>query len=304
MTIAKKAQYSVPEDWAFMNAADDSEEYEVELDHALPQLADDSEREEEVDDTFLYELEEGSGEGEIVFLVPEIPGADGEDLDFGLEVDEPEEEIEVEEKDPWDWQSLGLGSFLTWLSGMIENTPRHTGRDTTGIEKVIAYFEALNKEISKAMRSDYRNEIDSAKAEEARAQIEDGLERLIDRLEKLRITKYKRHAKNKKAGYSAEFVKEGQKATHVGGIVVTVPLLISTIARACINGTVSAGHDIEDSFKKFSDMYKLSTREKAEVIQLMSDMGYPIRRDRGVLLDEEINTTSSDNVDWAANFPS
>ena len=98
-------------------------------------------------------------------------------------------------------------------------------------------------------------------------------------------------------------VKKAQKATHVGGIIVTVPLLISSIARTCINSMVSAGKDIEDVFDKLAKKYDLTSREEMETMQLLADMGYPMRRPRGYLRDEEIDTTSVDNFDWNANYP-
>lgn len=258
-----------------------------------------------------YDDPDMDGEGELVFHLSSIPGAEDESEilvepdESDLEVSEPEE-VEVEEKDPWDWSSGGAKNFLQWLHSMMTNVPRHSGRDTTGLEKAIAYFEALDREITKAMRVDYHNEINSAKAEEARAQIEDGLERLVDRLERVRTTKYKRHQKKsrKKADNQSEmFVKEAQKHTHVGGIVVTVPLLISRIARTCINGMVSGGHDIERMFTKLSEKYDLTKREQAELLQLLADMGYPVRRDRGFDLDEDFDASSSDNFDFNANYP-
>lgn len=281
MTLAKKSQYEdIP---------------------PQPDVAADADGAEEV----TLELESPDGDfEEIVFLLPKIPGADDDGdiiIDEPAEIEVADETIEVEDKDPWDWSSRGLSGFLGWVQEMLANVPRHSGRDTTGIERVISYFEAINKEITKAMRQDFRNEIDSAKAEEARSEIENGLERLLDRLEQLRSTKYKRKKKSWVA--DSGIVKEAQKATHVGGIVVTVPLLISRIARTCINGMVSAGHDIEDMLTKLSKKYDLTNREQAEVMQLLADMGYPVRRDRGFDLDEEISTTSSDNYDWAANFP-
>ena len=253
-------------------------------------------------------------QNDLVFTMPSVPGA-LDQSEIVLEEDGPAEievsdkdgdgEVEVAMSDPWDWKSHGLGNFLKWLMGMMKGVPPHSGRDTGGIERAIAYFEALDKEITKAMRSDYKNEIDSAKAEEARAEIENGLERLVERLEKLRTTKYNRYKKKAKGeSFMADetLVKEAQKATHVGGIVITVPLFISRLARICINGTVSAGHDMEDMFERLSKKYKLTTREQAELMQLLQDMNYPIRRDRGFDLDEEIDETSSDNYDWAGNF--
>jgi ubiquitin C-terminal hydrolase len=82
------------------------------------------------------------------------------------------------------------------------------------------------------------------------------------------------------------------------------PLFASRIARICINGTVSAGHDISDMFQKQVKKWKLTDREQAEVMQLLSDMGYPLREDRGYMPDEEVDVTSSDNYDWSAQYSS
>lgn len=266
----------------------------------------------DADELVLLEFEE-PGQEDIVFILPDVPGADDQseivldedkaDAD-SMVVMEPEDEVEVEEKDPWDWHSDGLSKFLHWLKERIEGVPRHSGRDVSGLERALAYFEALEKEITKAMRQDYKGEIDVAKAEEARDEIEYGIERLVERLEKVKSSKYKRHAKKtKKAEADEMLVKEGQKHTHVGGIVVTVPLFISTLARTLINGAVSAGHDIEDMFDKLSEKYKLTDREQLELVQLLKDMGYAVRRDRGYKIDEKYDETSSDNFDFASNFP-
>jgi hypothetical protein len=90
-----------------------------------------------------------------------------------------------EDIDDWNWEKGGTAKFLDWLQTRFKSIPQHSGSDTTGIERAISYFERLNVEISRAMKKDYKREIDAAKAEEARAEIMKGLERLLDRLEKL-----------------------------------------------------------------------------------------------------------------------
>uniref|UniRef100_UPI0020289F2C hypothetical protein n=1 Tax=Caballeronia sp. INML3B TaxID=2921749 RepID=UPI0020289F2C len=85
--------------------------------------------------------------------------------------------------------------------------------------------------------------------------IDDGILALIDAINKLNKMK---KGKRKK---TASLVKEGQKIAGVQGIVVTVPLLISRIARVCINGMVSGGHDIEDLFHRQAEKYDLTVRE-------------------------------------------
>ena len=239
---------------------------------------------------------------EFRFSLDNIPGAPNAQ-EIVIEPDE-ENEIEVEadpgDSDSWKWEHP---SFLPWLGKMFSKVPPHSGYDTTGLEKATAYFETLDREISKAMRTDFKDEIDAAQAERAREQIETGLERLVDRLEKVRTDKYKRHGKKKKGwAEDAGLVKEAQKATNITGITITVPLLISRIARVCINGMVSAGHDIEDMFKRQVAEYSLDKREQAELSQLLSDMGYAMMQDRGYPVGEPVNISHNNNFDWNTQY--
>jgi hypothetical protein len=237
------------------------------------------------------------------FVLPNVPGADNQDeIEDPAEivVEEEPESISVEEPDVWDWQKRGgISKFPTWLHHMFQNSPPHTGHDTVGLERIIAYLGALDREISKAVRSDLKSELDMSQIETARNEIQKGCDRCTDRLEKIISNK---RPKKKKAQADGELVKEGQKISGIKGIMVTVPLLISRIARVCINGMVSGGHDIEDLFKRQAELYKLTMREKAELLQLLEDCGYTMRRDRGIHPDEDIDIRRSDNFDWAANY--
>ena len=78
--------------------------------------------------------------------------------------------------------------------------------------------------------------------------------------------------------------------------------MISGIARVCINGMVSAGHDIETTYKDQVKKYILDDREQAEVRWLLLDMGFTMRGDRGFMPDEDVDPRSSDNYDWSANY--
>lgn len=104
-------------------------------------------------------------------------------------------------------------------------------------------------------------------------------------------------------GFENGLYKTAQKVYGVGsGIMITVPILLSRIARVCINGTVSAGHDIEDLYNRQVKKWNLSEREQAEVQQLLFDMGYPLRQDRGFMPEDDLEVWDSDNMDWAANY--
>lgn len=247
---------------------------------------------------------------EISFKLPPLPGSDAEMpievcTDDDIEVEDKKkdkndlaEKADLEVKDPSDYRSYKAIDLPQWVKYMFDHIPRHTGKETIGIERCIAYLKRFNSDLSKAITSDFKGEADIAKLEEARRETHNAVQRLEDALDKLN------EGYGRKKASKEDIVKEGQKATHVGGIIITVPLLISRVARVCINGSVSAGKDIEDLFARQVKKYNLSDREQAETMTLLSDMGYPLRRDRGFLADEGIDTTSTDNFDWAANYPS
>ena len=140
-----------------------------------------------------------NSEGDLVLTLDNVPGGlDQEEIveePGSIEVEEPEE-VEVS-NDPWDWGGVA-SKFLPWLSKMMQGVPVHSGRDTAGLERAIAYLEALDREISRAVRTDLNNEIAIDAVEKARDEIQRGLERLEDRLEKVKESKYPKAKKKKK----------------------------------------------------------------------------------------------------------
>jgi len=233
---------------------------------------------EEVD-TWSEENDGNPEPKEIFFKLDLIPGAAEDDFVEEDEEEVVEEVVEAEPVDAWDWEKQGgTHSFLDWIQKMFEGIPKHTGKDTTGVERAISYFERLDKEISSAMKKDFKREIDAAKAEQAREEISKGMESLVDRLEKLRSKKFRKR-KGKKASELFGITKEAETTT-TGKIVVTVPYFISNIARTCIETTVQAGKDMEECFNKMADQYDLDNREKFQVVTLIKDMGYPLLLDR------------------------
>jgi len=250
-----------------------------------------------------HEVEMPEENDEVIFSMHSIPGAP-EDIVLDEEPEEeveeePEEDIE-EEIDDWGWEkSHGTSKFIKWLKGMIEKVPSHSGSDTTGVERAMAYFERLNTEISRAMRKDYKNEIDAAKAEEARSLIEDGLKRLRDRLERLHEKKFKKI--KKKADIKSVFVKTAA-TSFTGATSVNIPYFISMIARICINATVSSGKDMNDIFNKQIEKYKLDKREQVQIIQLIKDMGFAANIDRMKFDEDEIDISNNEG-ELAAQYP-
>lgn len=247
---------------------------------------------------------EGEPVGRITFTVPLIPGA-ADDSELPDEESETVslEDVETTPGDIWDWSKIGHAGVLDWAKGMVESTPRHSGRDVSGLERAISWIERVIKELSKAMRTDYRGEIDTNDCETMRDGLEESIVKMNDRLSRVRALKYPRYKKTKTAGfYSGDgLVKEAQKAPLITGITVTVPLFIARLARVLINGTVSAGHSIEDMYDSLKEEYDLTKREEAELQQLVADMGYPVFQDRGIG-GEITDRSRSDNYDWAASY--
>jgi len=249
----------------------------------------------------LFSIDEDH-EDQLLFILPHLPGSTDQSDFVG-----PTPDIEVEDDeiiiddDPWKWD---VSSFMKWLSGMMKGVPSHSGYASTGVERALAYLEALDREISKAVRMDLKNEIAVEAVEKAREEIHKGIESLHVRHKEIMESKYpKRKSRKKKSDSSDGLIKEGTKATRINGITITVPLIVSYVARTCINSMVSAGKDIEDTFEKLAKKFDFNDREEVETIQLMADMGYAIRRPRGFLRDEDIDYTSTQNHDWVQNFP-
>jgi hypothetical protein len=231
------------------------------------------------------EVGENGGTVELTIGFDEVPGApNAEPI---LEVTEDSHDKEKPDSDEnddsskpgkWDWQKSGPTGFVAWVKERIDNIPQHSGYDSAGLQRAMSYLEKLDAEISKAMRLDLDGELDANKVEEVRSKIDDGVNRLHDRLDK--VMKNKKIKRKKKSNYEIEgLVKEAQKITGVQGIYITVPLIISRVARICINSMVSSGKDIEHSFHELSKKYKLTDREQAETIQLLDDMGYRVNYD-------------------------
>ena len=161
-------------------------------------------------------------------------------------------------------------------------------------------MKRINNEISKAIANDYNGEVDVAKLEQARREIFDGIHRLEEAVEKL-----DNGYRGKKADLDENGLVKEAKQDRIGGIIITVPILISRIAKVCINSMVSGGKDIERVFADQSKEWSLDKREQAELMELLEAMGYnQPRRDRAYPADHQMEYKSSDNYDLSANYPS
>jgi hypothetical protein len=250
--------------------------------------------------------------GEIAIVIDDIPGAPhSKDPEPELEVSEEplhtedQNEAAKPKKDPkWDWEAHGPHGFIAWIKSRCDDVPKHSGQDTAGLERAMAYLDKLDGEISRAMRMDLDGELDANQIEKVRVMIDEGISRLHDRLDKIKKVKKTNRSKKKTSELEVDeqMIKEAQKIMGVGGVVVVADLLTSRVAKVCINGMVSAGHDINDLYFHQVKEYNLNKREQACVRELLECMGYTLREDRGHMPEDDVNYGSSDNFDFSANF--
>lgn len=297
MALYKSAQF----------LADDKEPTEINLDDIV--LYDELPSKEDVLE--VHQSEEPKID--IVFKLPHMPGAPDVEPEE-LEVSCPEEgekkedakdeskanDAEVAVADIWDLKHGGMKSVIKNIENLLSNIPKHSGKDKTGIERVISFLDRALKEVSKVVQNDYNGEIDISKLEHLCSEMEDGKDRCEQALEKMRAKKDKK----KKAELEADMVKEGQRAVYTGGMVVTVPLLISAIARLIINGHVSAGHGLEHLYDQMTKKHGLDKNQKLELRQLLADMSYPMTRSDRLIdpSEDDFDSRSSDNGDFSAHY--
>ena len=305
MPLYKSAQFATPsedQNLFVIMPAEEPEEEILEVEDDGPGDEDGMEElivsddDDEVGPSFEDMLGLGDGDSEpksveLSFALPRLPGAEDHEL---IVSDDDEEETKEEKKDdkPKDWQDMPKKEFLSWFRSYLDKIPKHKG-ETIALERAQAYLKKCLDILSKSVQQDFDGEIDIAKADDARAEIENGMNRLEKELGKRR---------KKASEERASLTKEGQKAPAVGGIVVTVPIGISAIARACINAVISNGKDLNDTFQKLSTKYNLTDREKMETIQLLKDMNMPIRRDLNMLDDDEYGYGSENNFTYSPNY--
>jgi len=295
-------------DMAYDIEVSEDQEVKLEPESIVTVLVTDPEDEEEIMET-VEEIVDEDHESAFSFTLPHLPGSDFNVSDEEeIVVDETEiEDVEVQEIDKWDWKGHGLANYPGWLQNMSDNCPRHTGKDLSGIERCIAYFKEVLTTVSKAMRSDIKGELTPqaiAQVEVIRDEMHKAVERLEERADKIESNKYKKNkSKAKKSDYDeSSIVKTAQKITGIEGLYVSVPLLIYSLARTCINGSVSAGHDIDDMFIRLSKKFKLTEREKYELISTIENMGWAVRRDSGSFAGEDIEAGSEDNFSFSSQY--
>lgn len=211
------------------------------------------------------------------------------------EEDEPEKDDE-----PGNWADDGdVRGFMSYIEDAYSRIPEHDGTTILGCERAINYLKDLDREMSKAISLDKNMVLDVGSLDKFRVNMMNDVMTLKNHIKKLQRKIREMHGKKASegtpmriAGSDQEFVKEAT--------VARPQLVITPFERAIsgmiVNAVVSSGKSFEDVYELLKKKYAFTDREELAVMQLVSDMGYPIFKDRGSIGDPSLE------IDFMKNY--
>jgi hypothetical protein len=265
------------------------------------------------------EEDPGAAEPDVLEEFDTVPGSDFEFVEFNADDNvEVREKNWAEDKDP--------STFIDYLKDKLTKIPRHSGTTIPGCERASAYLKSLDNEASKAMRIDYDACIDESELDSIRKDIQGMIDRLENHVERLQKNAGAQKVRfiseghcnicdsNSPIWYNAasesavcmsceaeEGSDEIQKTAGTPAVNVYMTPFERAVVGTIINAKVSGGRNIEEVYEKLKNKYNFTPREELAFQQLISDHGYPVYKDRG-LLNEPTSPTSGDNVEWQTNY--
>lgn len=266
-------------------------------------------------------FEEGLGELEDL----ELPGTADEELSAKpsgkmlpgasepIFEEEPQEEEADDEEIETNWADDGdTSKFMDFLRSAFDSIPSHSGNSISGCERALAYLNKLNREISKAIRTDENNSLDGHldEVEDYRVKTLQGMVAL-----KKRIGDLKRKVKEEGSQMSSlasedietmikesinneELVKEAKS----GKLQVVITPFERAITGILINSVVSAGHPFEDVYDYLKKKFDITEREELAILQIVMDMGFPIFKDRGTIGESGDGEREGHGVDFIKTY--
>jgi len=236
--------------------------------------------------------EEVVPEIEIPIEAPKLPGSD-----LSLADDQEEEDEEV----IGSWKEDGdVRDFGSYLAIAYKNIPKHDGTKILGCERALNYLNSLNKEISRAIALDSSHILDIALLDDFRFKMINDMMTLKNHMKNLQRKIREEHGKKANfavAGSDIEFAKEASSAR---------PQMVITpferaISGMLINAVVSAGRPFEDVYEYLKKKYKFTDREELAIMQLVTDMGHPVFKDRGSY-GEDADGEDAMGIDFMTNY--
>jgi hypothetical protein len=244
----------------------------------------------------------------------------------------PDEEpaAPVAENGPKGWiDSQEAKDFMPFLLGEMKRIkrPEICAGNRNEAERALGQYKKLNAYVSKALREDWKGEIPITELDRLRQQLEQN----IDKLERLMESHHEQKRRRRQVGRrrrasdesmcpkcAAPLWEEGdalvclacdssglrkEAATpHFEGLQYQISAFERAVVGTLINAVVSGGRDLEELFKKLEKKYKLDDREVLAVRQILSDMGYPVFKDRARMGEDEDPTDPNEPREWQSQY--
>lgn len=240
-------------------------------------------------------------EGEI------IPGSEFRETDFDDEDDASEKDYE---------NDGDLSKFMDYISNSYPaNIPQHDGSSVLGCERAVSFLDRLNSQISRAIRDDSDSVIDIGALESVRLNIMKDILVLKNHVGKLKKKFKDQHRKDAsvdenrvpswiaKDGEEVEFNELKKEATTPNNMVIAISPFERAISGIMINAHVSSGNDMEEVYGFLSKKYDITPREELSIMQVLSDSGYHIFKDRGTYAGKGSDKESGNRgVDFVKNY--
>jgi hypothetical protein len=209
-----------------------------------------------------------------------------------------DDEVEEEEEPNRDWvNDRNPEAFMSYvLDAYPGGIPKHNGDSISKGEKVVQYLNRLNGEISEALRNDRNDCLD------------------IDTLERMRVNMIrdtalmKRHIKKLQRRHRESIAGLNEETSLIKEATTPrIQMIMTPFERAVtgilINSVVSAGKPFEEVYDYLNKKYSFTPREELAIMQLATDMGQPIFKDRGTYgVKHSENDFSNHGVDFIKNY--
>ena len=245
-----------------------------------------------------------------------------------LEETERKDWTEQANDKPKSWlESQNAKDFEPFLIGELKRIKPPTacvGKHNEA-ERARGQLHTLNGHVSRALQKDYEGVLNIESIDRLRQLLEQNLEAIDRMLEaqkdmKKRRRQVKRRASDESAcpTCSAPMWEDGQDMVclacgqeglkkeagtpHFEGLQYQISAFERAVVGMLINATVSGGRNLEELFEKLKKKYKFNPREVLAIQQVLTDMGYPVFKDRARIDEDEDPTDPDEPREWQTQY--
>lgn len=237
-------------------------------------------------------------EEQMAFDKPELEFLFNTKLPEGKDGEEAKEKLEEENKS---WlETHDVEKFHDFLQEEMDRikSPLAARSSLSEMERAYNQWLELDKNVSKALRSDYESKLNVPVIDKQRVVIQNNIDQLQYLLDGIKKTKRNRKAEDN----NGDIIKEANTPKHTG-LQTIMTLFESAIVRSLINGVVSGGRNMEELFEIAKEKYDISEREELAIFQAITDLGYPTFKDRLRIGDDDQDVSDSENFgEWQTQY--